>query len=218
LRGAAPLLIGAAFLVLAACAPIKDGPFPDADSPDVSAEIDRDAIPGAFSVCHGYGCQWRTNLALRADEWRAFLDLFAQPAATAAEERARVAEAVAMMERDVGARIGTDADRPGTPIVFNDPTQLDCVDEAIDTSTTLFLLYHGGLLHWHVPAEPVHRGMALTLNIHYTAVLVEKGTKAEWAVDSWFYANGVLPAVLPLKVWRAGWHPGDPIDVRTAAR
>ena len=217
-RGAARCGIGAAGLALAACAQLSDPRFPDADDPLVSEQIDRGAIPSAFSVCHGYGCQWRTAVGLRAAEWRAILDLFERPAANAAEERARVGTAVAMVERSVGAQIGTSADAPRTPIVFNDPTQLDCVDEAIDTSTTLNLLYHGGLLHWHVPGEPVHRGMSITLNIHYTAVLVENGTKAKYAVDSWFFANGVPPAVLPLEVWLHGWHPGDPIVTRTAAR
>jgi hypothetical protein len=192
--------------------------FPGADDPYVSKEIDRGAIPAAFSVCHGYGCQWRTSLGLRPDEWRAILALFETPAAAAAEERARVSDVIAMMERSVGARIGTDADRPRTPFSFNDPTQLDCVDEAINTSMTLHLLHHGRLLRWHVPGEPARRGMALTLNVHYTAVLVETGTRAEYAVDSWFFANGVPPAVLPLAVWRSGWHPGDPIGVRTAGR
>lgn len=218
MRRVAAGCFGAALSALAACTPLQDPQFPGAEDPFVASEIDRDAIPAAFSVCHGYGCQWRTWLGLRSDEWLAILALFDRPAASAAEERKRVAEAVAMVERYVGARIGTDADRPGTPLSFNDPTQLDCVDESINTSTTLHLLNHGKLLHWHVPAEPARRGMALTLNIHYTAVLIENGTNARYAVDSWFFANGVPPAVLPLAVWRKGWHPGDPVEVRTAER
>ena len=218
MRGAVTICVVAAPLVFSACAPVRDADFPGADDPSISKEVDRNAIPAAFSICHGYGCQWRTALGLRSDEWLSILALFNPPATSAAEERAKVGQAVAMMERFVGARIGTDADEPGTPLSFNDPTQLDCVDESLNTSMTLNLLYHGKLLHWHVPGEPARRGMALTLNVHYTAVLIENGTNARYAVDSWFFANGVPPAILPLAVWRNHWHPGDPVEVRTAGR
>lgn len=204
--------LGALMLTVAGCTVDPSlSEFRGADDPQVSAAVDRDALPGAFTVCHGYGCQWRSPAFLTPPEWHTISELFASPAPTPAEERRRVAQAVAFIERAVGTRIGTINDKPRTPFSFMDRSQLDCIDEAIDTSTTLHLLKSAGFLSWHTPGEPAQRGRAIFLNVHFTAVLVETNGGARYAVDSWFFEPGVLPAVLPLDVWRNGWHPGDPV-------
>ena len=204
--------MGAILAAVAGCTTVPlVSDFPGADDPQVSAAVDRRALPGAFTICHGYGCQWRSPAGLTPAELRSLGAMFAPPAATAAEERERVRAAVALIETAVGERIGTIADKPRTPFSFMDRTQLDCVDESINTSTTLHLLHGAGFLRWHTPGEPSQRGRALFLSIHFTAVLIETGTGARWAVDSWFFEPGAPPAVMPLEVWRDGWQPGDPL-------
>lgn len=203
--------VGLAVLAVAGCATSPAArQFPTADDPDVAAAVDQEALPGAFTVCHGYGCQWRSPVGLRPPEWHAIIDLFATSPATPAEERRRVAKAVAIVERSVGEQIGTIADKPMTPFSIGDRTQLDCIDESINTSTTLHLLQGAGYLRWHKIGNPAQRGIPLFFNMHFTAVLIENGTGNRYAVDSWFYEPGVPPAVLPLAVWRDNWHPGDP--------
>jgi hypothetical protein len=174
-------------------------------------------MPGAFGVCHGYNCQFFDVGGLTGDQWRAILDLFATQPASATEERSRVGEAVALVERAVGEQIGTKADRPRAPLNIIDPTQLDCVDESINTSTTLHMLENAGLLRWHVVGEPAVRGGLLLFDIHFTAVMIEKGAGTPYAVDSWFYANGVPPVIVPLAAWRAG-HDPEKRDSRAAVR
>jgi hypothetical protein len=204
--------LGAILVAIAACTTVPPvTAFPGSDDPQVSEAIDRRALPGAFTICHGYGCQWRSPAGLTTAEWRSLSTIFAAPAATPAEERERVRSAVALIEKAVGERIGTIADKPRTPFSFMDRTQLDCVDESINTSTTLHLLHGAGLLRWHTPGEPSQRGRALFFNIHFTAVLIETGTGARYAVDTWFFEPGAPPAVMPIEVWRDGWQPGDPM-------
>ena len=194
-----------AVVALTACAyPV--GETPDID-PLVVAEVDRDPSPTQLAVCHGYGCSNRSVVQLTAVEWRSVLFLFQEPAPGPADERARVATAVALLERATGQRTGTSADRPRAPLIFVDPTQQDCVDESINTSTYLNLLDRNRLLRWHKVGDPVRRGSPILFNLHYTAVLTEHDGVRAWAVDSWFSANGVPPAVVPLPQWQRGWDP-----------
>jgi hypothetical protein len=61
---------------------------------------------------------------------------------------------------------------------------------------------HGGRI-----GEAAWRGNFVDGWPHNTAVLIENGTGASYAVDSWFFANGVEPAIVPLDEWKAGWRP-----------
>lgn len=206
-KGRRPGWLPALFAVvgLTACAyPV--GETPDTD-PQVAAEVDRDPSPTQLAVCHGYGCSNRSIVQLTAAEWLSVLALFQTPAPNAADERRRAASAVALLERAAGQRTGTAADQPRAPLIFIDPTQQDCVDESINTSTYLNLLDRNGLLRWHKVGEPVRRGSPFLFNLHYTAVLTERDGGRAWAIDSWFFANGVPPAVVPLPQWQRGWDP-----------
>jgi len=174
----------------------------------VVAAVDRSVTPFAFTVCHGYGCWQRSTAALDTAEWRSIQSLFAQPAPDPRSERERIRAAVALFERYVGAKTGTGADRPRAPLNLGDLSQLDCVDESINTATYLAMLSESGLLAWHQPVNPARRGSFLTLNIHFTAVVREKETGRLYAVDSWFHANGQRPEIVALEDWRAGWQPG----------
>jgi hypothetical protein len=120
-----------------------------------------------------------------------------------------VAQAVGFLEGVSGRALGTWADKPRTPMRLGDASQLDCVDESINTSTVLHMLHRQELLKWHVPAHPTRRYAFLGFGVHYTAVLVEQTSGRTYAVDSWFHANGHPAEVVPLVLWRAGWEPGQ---------
>jgi hypothetical protein len=182
--------------------------FSDRTGDDVTANVDRNATPGAFGICHGYNCHFHNVARLTEGQWQAILDLFATSPMSAKEERDRIGEAVALVERAVGEQLGTKADRPRSPLVVVDPTQLDCVDESTNTSTTLHMLDNAALLRWHTVGRPTVRGNPLLLRlIHFTAVVVERNTNAHYAIDSWFYANGAQPIIVPLAEWRDGYDP-----------
>lgn len=201
-------LLPTALVFLAGCAgQMLPRKFATAEDPELAAAVDREASASAIAVCHGYGCGLRDLVSLDTDEQRTLRTLFEPRPADAAAERAAVAQAVALVEQATGRALGTSADKPRTPMSLGDATQLDCVDESINTSTTLHMLHREGLLAWHVPAHPAQRFAFLHFGVHYTAVLTESGSGRNWAVDAWFHANGVPAEVVELERWRRGWRP-----------
>lgn len=162
----------------------------------------------SFSVCHQQGCSEQTAIQLTSAEAKSILQVFAVPAATAAQERASIALAVSRFEQIVGPRTGTDRDLGGTfPGAFH-AGQMDCIDESTNTTTYLQLLDSAGLLHWHTVMKPATR-----LPIprgwwpHTSAVIREDVMGTNYAVDSWFDANGSAPHIVELKLWQSGWKP-----------
>jgi hypothetical protein len=195
-----------AALALAACAGTRVSPFAETEDPDISSAVDRRAAVEAIIVCHGYGCGRSDLVTLAGAEWTAIRALL-EAAGSAGQERLAVAQAVGLFEQAAGRQLGTWQDRPRTPLSINDPTQLDCVDESINTSSFLHLLAAQRLLRWHTVGEPARRYRFLIFGVHFTAVLIEKERGAAYAVDSWFHANGVPAEVVELARWRTGWQP-----------
>jgi hypothetical protein len=163
--------------------------------------------PERFTVCHGYDCTYRSEITLRAAEWAAVRALFQPPPPTAAAERQAIGTAVALLERQVGARIGTSADRPGLAyIAAGDPTQQDCIDESTNTTLYMTLLRQAGLMRRHAVTSVASRGVFLDLRwYHQTAVVRELDSGEEWVVDSWFNRNGEPPVIVALRQWQAGY-------------
>lgn len=165
----------------------------------------------ALTVCTGFGCATAARVELSAQDTARIASLFA-PGASARQERARVALAVAELERLVGPRAGTAGDlarnrRGGAP-----RGQLDCLAETANTTVYLLLLENMGVLRHHEVAPPENRG-ATVFTAHNTAVL-RQADGAEYAVDSWFFENGSPAAVVELDRWRAGWQPGEAAPAR----
>jgi hypothetical protein len=197
-------------LLLSGCAGTAERKFADAEDPEIAAAVDREASPAALAICRGYGCGVSNLVGLSEQETRRLAALFEPVHPSAASERQAVARAVADVETSVGKRLGTSTDKPRTPFSLGDPTQLDCVDESINTSGVLHMLARMGWLQWHVPGEPARRHAFLGFGVHYTAVLIDKESGAAYAVDSWFHANGVPAEVVELNRWREGWAPAGP--------
>jgi hypothetical protein len=159
-------------------------------------------------ICHGYSCRIVTPVTFSPAD----IARLAEPLAgrtDAAGERQGVGAAVQVFEGIVGERIGTSADRAGMQFGQGRPDQMDCLDEATNTTSLLRFLADHGLLKHHTAAEPVARGFFLDGRYpHATAVLVENGSGGKWAVDSWPRANAEPPVVQPLRDWRRA-RPGD---------
>jgi hypothetical protein len=193
------ILVAAGFLLaLSGCATT------DATSGNnlLSSFAMRDPAPGNFFACYGYGCKYKARIALTEEEWRDVRAEFDPPPADASTERRQVAEAVALLELLVGLRTGTSMHQQHSRFSYGDSTQLDCVDDSVNTWTYLTMLAHDGLLRYHRVAGLAHRGSLLTLDFTNTAVLVEKGAGEQFAVDPWLGDLGVPPPVIPMAVWR----------------
>jgi hypothetical protein len=173
----------------------------------VGALVENDATPAAFRVCHGSNCRIETPVDLDDAAWNRVRALFDPASQSAAEERRRVADAVGLMERLVAKQAGTAKDVGRNLTVADQSTQLDCVDEAVNSTTYLRMFAAGGLLRYHSVDPPAHRGGVILA--HNTAVLRELATGRRYAIDSWFYDNGAPAMVLPLQTWLDGWEPGD---------
>jgi hypothetical protein len=172
-------------------------------SPDIYllAKYGKDIGISGFDVCKNYGCKARVRVAFNESEWGQVREIFA---------RERVREAVALMERIVGPKAGTAGDGPGAPIINIDTEgQLDCIDEAYNTTTYLRLIAAGGFLQRHDVGEPHQRGGFITGWPHNTATVIERETKTAYTVDSWFHANGEMPEVVLLSEWLSGWSPPE---------
>jgi hypothetical protein len=162
--------------------------------------------PTSVVVCHGFGCRFRTPIALTAADDAKLAQLLNAGHASAEAERKAVAQAVAWLERRVAAEAGTASAKAYATGVFDaKPSQFDCIDASTNTTTALLVLSQLGLLKYHRLVAPVSRNPFLGLGvIHTTAVLVELQNGSEWAIDSWVRNNGEPPDVLPLKTWYAG--------------
>ena len=82
----------------------------------------------------------------------------------------------------------------------------DCVDNATNTTTFLAILRDLGALEgWTLGAPRVRD--RFTIDVHWTATLIDAQGGEEWAVDSWFRPHGHLPFVSPIAEWQAAHKP-----------
>jgi len=158
-------------------------------------------------VCHAFGCARRTAVDIGPADWRRLTATLRAGQGSPAAERKAIAEAVAWLERRVAPTVGSAGDVGGLDLANSGtPGQLDCIDEATNTTSYLLVLEKRGLLVHHRVAAPVARGFFLDGRYpHATAVIVEKRSGETFAVDSWTHDNGVLPDVMPLDRWFATW-------------
>lgn len=198
------LRIALALAALTACSSLPEKPPQDYFK-------EKGAKPPAensFTFCSQYGCKRLTPLEFSPAEWADIAQTYGPPAATAQEEREKIARTIGRFEQIIGARTGTDLDQAGTFRKIG-KGQLDCVDESTNTTSYLLLLDGKGLLNFHTVAAPDTRFPIIHAGNwpHQTAVMIEKDTQARYAVDSWFYDNGNPAVVLPLATWKEGWKP-----------
>lgn len=190
-RGLNILLVGW-FLVLGGCASQSDL---------LTRFAKPDPVPSSFFVCYGYGCKFSSHISLTQEEWLDVRAVFDPQAENAPAERGQVAAAVALLERLVGPRTGTWVHQRHSRWNYGDPTQLDCIDNSINTWTYLTMFAHDDLLHYHKVAGLAHRGTLFTLDFSNAAVLEQTDDGEQFTVDPWLAETGVPPPVYPLDMW-----------------
>lgn len=163
--------------------------------------------PTRFSVCHSLTCHRITEVSLTEEEWQAVTSLFFPAALSAEDERLMIQQAIALLEQIVGEKIGTQHDHAKNDLYGSRYGQLDCVDEATNSTVYLRLFEQAGLLHWHETAPRTSRGLVKGLAPHNTASITDKASQIRYAVDSWYKPNGALPHIVPMTDWKAGWQP-----------
>jgi len=206
LRAPAGALIGI-FLALAGCASV------DSDEVVPIAQVREEyklgpVNPRAFTVCHEHGCQERSPVSLSPAQWGEVRALFTPLSANAAQERARISQAIGLMERLVAPQAGTAGDVGGTfEGVGRGHGQLDCEDEAANTTQYLAMMSDDGLIRFHSTVGWAWRGHFIHGWPHTATVIEEQGSGARWSVDSWFEDNGKPAHVVPVRQWKNGWAP-----------
>lgn len=170
----------------------------------------------AFEICAGGGCAEIKQLALSKDEWSEVAAIFedarlkdANVAKDAALERQHIAGAIGALEKIVGAKTGTSTDRAGTFDNSRYPGQMDCNDEAINSTTYMRLMQQHGLIKLHAIEDMRTRSYFLFGWPHSTAVIHELANGERYAVDSWFYDNGYPATIVPFATWKSGYFPAD---------
>lgn len=163
-----------------------------------------------FEVCFGGGCAETRRIDLTDTEWQKIIQLFETNAPTdAVQERTTIAQAIGLLETIIGEKIGTSSDLAGTFYKGSLPGQLDCNDEAINSTTYIRLMRQGGLVQWHIDEDTRTRSYFLMGWPHSTAVIRDTHSGERFAVDSWFYDNGAPATIVPFATWKSGYHPAD---------
>lgn len=162
-----------------------------------------------FEVCQGGGCAQMNQLSISAEEWRSVAQLFRIKAKNASEEQLQISQAIGKIEQIIGTKNGTATDRAGTFDNSDYAGQLDCNDEAINTTTYMRLLKSNGLMQFHEIEDTRTRNFFFTGWPHTTAVIRDAKTKERFAVDSWFYDNGHAATIVPFATWKANFQPAD---------
>ncbi len=161
-----------------------------------------------FAHCRGYGCKYVDRVGLPEKDWQKLARFFAGNA-TAEEERESITQAVAWLEKRVGAITGTEEDIGGTFREFG-ALQHDCVDESTNTTVYLGLMEKEGLLKHHRVRKPHMRAPILGGGWpHQSAAITEIASGEEYAIDSWFTDNGGAVYAVPLRQWVWAWSPED---------
>lgn len=180
---------------------------------DISRIYHQQQTVNGFDFCSGGGCAEVQHVALDAGEWQQVADEFyydndaAEDAA--ALEREHIANAIGVLEKIVGDKTGTSNDRAGTFDQLGISGQLDCNDEAINSTTYMRLMVQGGLIKLHVVEDMRTRNFFFTGWPHSTAVVHELKSGKRYAVDSWFFDNGEPATIVPFDTWKAGYIPED---------
>ena len=154
-------------------------------------------------ICHGFACKFRTLIGFGTDD-HAELRKIMGKVTTPEAERAAIAKAVAWYGKRIAPEAGTARARArATANSSGDPSQIDCVESSLNTTSILLMLQQLGLLHYH-HVEPYVSRMTFDW-VHSTAVLADLKTGQKWAFDTWVRNSGELPDVRPL----ADWYRGD---------
>ena len=159
-----------------------------------------------LQVCHAYDCASRTEIQFGEVELKGVQSLF-RGLKDAEAERDAAARAVGMFYLLAGTQSPIWQDHGENNDDEEVVGRMDCIDHSINTTEFLLLMQRRGWLRFHEVAEPVRRGF---WNAHWGAKLIERATRRQFVVDSWFYDPGEPAVVFALETWSSGARPPEP--------
>jgi hypothetical protein len=153
-------------------------------------------------VCHGFGCQYRTEVALTNADRAKLGDLLAPGRASSQAERHALAVATVWFDRRVGPDAGNTHRIALARSYYSDPGQMDCIDLSSNNTSLFLVLDQLHLLRYHRVELPVSRGFLIDGRLpHTTAVLSDLRGGRKWLFDNWTHKYGETPDVEPLEQW-----------------
>ena len=154
-------------------------------------------------ICHAFGCKLKHRFQPTKQDLRKLKSILARGKKSPKAERKAIGKAVQWFEKRVGPAVGSDKDIGGLDMRNSGVAgQMDCIDEASNTTSLLTFAQKHGFLKHHQTMAPVARGFFLDGRYpHATAVIKEKESGKQHAIDSWVHDNGVYPEIKPLSVW-----------------
>lgn len=157
-------------------------------------------VRSRLPYCHGYGCEFKTPIAIGPSEEATLAAIFAKNGGSPEGERRAIDLADQWWEKHAAPQLGGPPDIRGSDMAHAHMLgQTDCLDEATNTTTLLAWLEHKGYLKYHHVQRPESRGMFLYA--HATAVMTDKITGIDWIADSWMRDSGDPIDVMPLETW-----------------
>ncbi|WP_299070575.1 hypothetical protein [Accumulibacter sp.] len=163
-------------------------------------------------ICYNYGCLAEAEAEFDEPQLARVRALLGT-AASAEDERERLAVAIGWLLGWAGRQTPIAADRGGNYADDGVRGRMDCIDHSTTTTRLLRLLEARGWLRFHRVLDPVLR-VRFLFDAHYSAQIEElpevagdeatADAAARHVVDSWFRDNGQPAVVLPLPRWLAG--------------
>ena len=156
-----------------------------------------------ITVCYGFVCRLRVHLDLTPGDRTALTGILAQGKTSAEAERRALQLAVNWLDRRMGPILGTTRRVARADIRHRDDDHnYDCYDTTRNAVSLLLVLREWGLLRHHTISDPRYRGtLIFGQTPHNTAVLKDRATGVEWAIDLWTKAYNELPEVMPITRW-----------------
>jgi hypothetical protein len=156
-------------------------------------------------VCYSFGCKRRLVLDLTDTDREHLTVILAAGRASPEAERKALQQAIVWFDRRVGPIAGTTR-RVARASGLNggETNNFDCFDTTRNTSSLLLILQEWGVLRHHTVGDPHYRGNIFFGQLpHNTAVVVERASRREWALDMWTHAYAELPDVMPAERWQS---------------
>lgn len=148
-----------------------------------------------FYICSGHGCKYVNEVTL-SSEMKSQLSLLFKDIDSAENERIAIANAISYLETVIGNLTGTHIDKKSLGVLSGGSHgNMDCVDEALNSTTYLLLLEELKLLKYHESKKPDWKGGIFKWT-HYAATFIDKETNVLWALDSGVEDNGGLPLII----------------------
>lgn len=198
-----PLLISMLLSVMPAMSPVQAG----ASQTARSWFGEHGYVPPSGNriiACHGYGCSRRAALSVDDSLLKRSGALLRAGRSSPHAERKALSEIIGAYRAYLAASFGGPPDAPRSPPGMSGRNgQMDCVDETANTTSLLLVLQEQGLLSHHRVERPQSRGLFIDGRYpHVTAIIAERQTGQEWAVDPWDKLPGQHSDILPLDQWR----------------